>query len=163
MRLQSEQASSYESDKEDPNVYKKEESIDMSGFVESQAGDIPYETMFENFYFSMNFKEIYNNAHCEKMLDIACEVRNKSGSMFQVRTELIPVDLKAYIVANLLYKHRKIDFEAASKGLSVKQVKNTINYTPSDTSKSTRKSFNLMRFKLSVQPVYLSKNSWLII
>ena len=84
----------------------------MNSFVESQAGDIPFETMFENFDFSMNFKEIDNNAHCKNMLDIACEVRNKSGQMFQVRNELIPVDLKACIVANWLYKYRKIDFEA---------------------------------------------------
>ena len=154
MRLQSEQASPSDSDEEVPDAEEeKETSIDMGGFVGSQSGDIPYETMFEHFGFSMNFKEIDNSAYFENMPDIAWEVTKKSGPMFRVRTEPIPVDLKADIVANWLYKHRKIDFEAASKGLNVQQVKNVIYEfkTIRHTGKSARKRFNLMRRKLNVQ------------
>ena len=112
MSLQSKQANPSDSDEEDPDAEEeKETSIDMNGFVGSQSGDIPYETMFEYFDFSMNFfMDIDNSAYFENMPDIAWDVTKKSGPMFWVRTEPIPVNLKADIVAKWLWKHRKIDF-----------------------------------------------------
>ena len=75
--------------------------------------------------------------------------------MFQVRTEPIPVDLKADIVVNWLYKHRKIEFEEASKELNVQQVKNAIYEfkTIRHIKKNERNRFNLMRRKLNVQHI----------
>ena len=72
----------------------------MSNFVGSQTGDIPYESVFKHFGFSINFKEIDNNAYRENMTIIARKVTKKSGPIFRERTKPITVDLKADIDAN---------------------------------------------------------------
>ena len=161
IRLQSEHSSSSSPDEEDSAAdEEKKDNIGMSGFAGSQAGDIPYETIFEYFGFSIEPEDAKDKAYCQNIPEIAWDVMKNSGPMFRVRKESIPVDLKADIVVNWVYKHRNVDFEAASSGLSAQQVKNIIYEfkTIRHYGKDARKRLNLMRRKLHIQHILSIQN-----
>ena len=106
--------------------------------------------MCDFYVFSLEFEEIDRGLEEEKMSYIAWAVAKNRSPMFLARIEPIPVDIKADIIVNWWYKHKKRVTEADENGLSIKQVNNIIYefMTIKRASKKARKASNLTRRKL---------------
>ena len=108
MRLKSEQASLQTQMKKIQNTRWRRGQYWHHLYFRESSRWYTYETMFENFGFLINLKEIDNYAYFENTLDIAWDDTKKNRSMFRMRTEPTPVDFKVDIVANWSYKRRKL-------------------------------------------------------
>ena len=92
----------------------------------------------------------WNTRKWEGMSDIAWAICKNRSPMFQARMEPIPVQLKADITVNWLYRHKKRETVARENGINVELVNNIIYEfaTIKRTGKKERKAINLLRRKL---------------
>ena len=140
----------------DDEVSDREEEKEIRnhpiGFIGTEANDISYKTMCDFYVFSLEFEEIDSDPEEEKMSYIAWAVAKNRSPMFLARIEPIPDDIKADIIVNWWYKHKKrvTEAEADANGLSIQQVNNIIYefMTIKRASKKARKASNLTRRKL---------------
>ena len=99
---------------------------ELSGFFRAKTGDIPYCSMLDHFgiiceeFKAQHQEESYVNQEIEW-----AAVKYRSP-MFQARREFLPVEIKADIIVNCLYKGNKSEQEAKTRGLDKQQVKNII-------------------------------------
>ena len=144
----------FDSSVSDEEKFEEKDNSDDENFVSGFAGwetnDISYKAMLEHFDFSLEYEEMGGDSDEEGMSDIAWAICKNRSPMFQARMEPIPVQLKADIIVNWLYRHKKRETVARENGINVEQVNNIIYEfaTIKRTGKKERKATNLLRRKL---------------
>ena len=141
---------SLEKENTDEEEIKTSEN-ELSGFVGAKTGDIPYCSMLDHFGIVCEEFKAQHQEESDVNQEIEWAVVKNRSPMFQARREFLPVEIKADIIVNCLYKGNKSEQEAETRGLDKQQVKNIIYEfkTIRRVSKKVRKVINLRRRKLN--------------
>ena len=138
------------------NEEMSEDEIDNNGdnqtrgFVGWEKNDITYRFMLEHFGIPIEYEEMSKDSREQEISSLSWEVAKNRSPMYKSRIEPIPVHIKADIIINWLYKHKKKDVEAYENGISIEQVENIIYefISVKRAGKKERKKLNLSRQKL---------------
>ena len=89
---------------------EKDNSTDknrLSSIVEGEASDKSYEAMLEHLGFSVEHEEMSKEPDEQEILGLLLDVAKNCSPMYRAWMKSIPVQVKADVIINWLYKHKK--------------------------------------------------------